>query len=180
MNTLSRRGALSGIAAATALGSAANSAVNFGIIGTGERGRVVGSMMARDGRARLAAICDIFPDRIELARTQIPGADDVKAYANLHELLALRSIDAVLIATPVFLHPEHFEAAVKAGKHIYCEKPAGADVTGVNRLLRAAETARLEQSLVFGFQQRFSPEYIAAEKMIRSGLAGEPMQMVSY
>ena len=180
MNTISRRGALSGIASATALGSAANSAVNFGIIGTGERGRVVGSTMTRDARARLGAICDIFPDRIELARTQVPGADDVRTYANLHELLAQRSIDAVLIATPVFLHPEHFEAAVKAGKHIFCEKPAGADVAGVKRLLRAAETARPTQSLVFGFQQRFSPEYIAAEKMIRSGLAGEPMQMVSY
>ena len=180
MIIISRRGALGGIAAATAFGSKAHSAVNFGIIGTGERGRVVGSMMARDPRARLAAICDIFPDRLELARTQIPGADDVKAYADLNELLAQRSIDAVLIATPVFLHPEHFELAVKAGKHIFCEKPAGADVAGVKRLLRAAESAATSQSLLFGFQQRFSPEYIAAEKMIRSGLAGELMQMTSY
>ena len=44
MNAISRRGALSGIAAATAFGSKANSAVNFGIIGTGERGRVVGNL----------------------------------------------------------------------------------------------------------------------------------------
>ena len=177
---ISRRGALSGIAAATALGAKANSAVNFGIIGTGERGRVVGSMMARDPRAKLTAICDIFPDRLDLARTQVPGADDVKAYENLNELLAQRSIDAVLIATPVFLHPEHFEAAVKAGKHVFCEKPAGAGVAGVKRLLAAAGSAAPSQTLMFGFQQRFSPEYIAAEKMIRSGLAGELMQMVSY
>lgn len=180
MNTFSRRSALSGIAAATAFGSKANSAVSFGIIGTGERGRVVGSMMARDSRARLAAICDIFPDRIEAARTQVPGADDVKAYEDLHELLAQRSLDAVLIATPVFLHPEHFEAAVKAGKHIFCEKPAGVDAAGVLRLLRAAAAAAPSQSMLFGFQQRFSPEYSAADKMIRAGLAGELTQMMSH
>ena len=117
MKAISRRSALTGIAAATAFGSKANSAVNFGIIGTGERGRVVGSMMARDARARLTAICDIFPDRLDLAKTQVPGADDVKSYEDLRELLAQRSIDAVLIATPVFLHPEHFELAVKAGTY---------------------------------------------------------------
>lgn len=180
MIPLSRRSALSGIAAATAFGSRANSAVNFGIIGTGERGRVVGSMMTRDRRARLSAICDIFPDRLDAARTQVPGADDAKAFGDLNELLAQPSIDAVLIATPVFLHPEHFEAAVKAGKHVYCEKPAGADVAGVKRLLAAAGNADPSRSLVFGFQQRFSPEYIAAERMIRSGSAGDLTQMVSY
>ncbi len=180
MSLLTRRSALAGITSSMAFGAKANSKVSFGIIGTGERGRVVGSMMARDPRGRLMAICDVFPDRLDLARTQVPGADEVKSFGDYRELLVQHSLDAVLIATPVFLHPEHFAAAVKAGKHVYCEKPAGADVAGVKRLLRAAEAASPAQSLAFGFQQRFSPEYIAAEQMIRSGAAGDLTQMSSF
>ena len=184
MQTLSRRGALAGAAAIissrTALGSEANSAVSFGIIGTGGRGTYVGTVMTQDPRARLAAICDLYPDRIDMAKTKIPGADKVPAHRDYRELLADKGIDAVLISTPVFLHPEHFEAAVKAGKHIYCEKPAGADVAGVKRLMRAAGNADKSKTMQFGFQQRFSPEYLAAEKMIRNGELGDMTLMISY
>ena len=79
----------------------------------------------------------------------------------------------------MFLHPEHFEAAVAAGKHVYCEKPAGADVAGVRRVERAARAARPSQHLVFGFQQRYSPEYLAAEEVIASGRLGELLFMES-
>src|ERR1700726_3492082 len=97
-----------------AFGSQANSAVSFGIIGTGGRGRYVGGHMARDPRARLTAICDIFPDRIDLAKTEIPEAARAHVYRTHEELLARPDIDAVLITTPVFRHPEHFEAAARA------------------------------------------------------------------
>src|SRR5262249_50184648 len=147
----------------TAFSYQANSKVSFGIIGTGGRGTYVGTHMTRDPNAKLVAICDIYPDKIDLAKTMIPGADAARAYRDLNELLAQSDIDAVLITTPVFLHPAHFEAAVKAKKHIYCEKPAGADVAGVKRLLRAAEAADKSKSLAFGFQQRWSPEYLKAE-----------------
>ena len=50
-------------------------------------------------------------------------------------------MDAVMIATPVYLHPEHFEAAVKSGKHIYIEKPAGMDVAGCKRVMKASDSA---------------------------------------
>lgn len=184
---LTRRQALAGAAAnlmilkpGIAFGSQANSAVSFGIIGAGGRGRYVGGHMARDPRARLTAICDIFPDRIDLAKTQIPGAATAGAYRSHEELLAQPDIDAVLIATPVFLHPEHFAAAARACKHIYCEKPAGADVAGVKRLLAAAGTADPSKTVQFGFQQRFSPEYLAAEKILRAGKIGPLSAMMSY
>ncbi len=187
MAVISRRRALAGAAAnlmilpsETVFGSQANSAVSFGIIGTGGRGRYVGTHMARDPRARLTAICDVFPDRIDLAKTQVPGADKARAFRDYRDLLAQSDVDAVLIATPVFLHPEHFEAAAAAGKHIYCEKPAGADVAGVKRLMRAAEKADRSKTLAFGFQQRFSPEYLAAERILREGKIGKMTLMLSY
>ena len=187
MAHFSRRDALAGVAAnlllvksRTAFGSDANSAVSFGIIGTGGRGTYVGAHMAHDPRARVGAICDIYPDRIDKARTNIPGADKARVYRDYRELLAARDIDAVLITTPVFLHPVHFEAAVEARKHIYCEKPAGADVAGVKRLQRAGDHADRTKTIQFGFQQRFSKEYLKAMEILRSGKAGTLSMMESY
>jgi len=162
---------------ATAVGFQANSTVAVGIIGTGGRGRFVGALFAGDRRARIAALCDIFDDQIERARAQIPGTEKARVYRDYRELLTQPDIDAVLIATPVFLHPEHFEAAVRARKHIYCEKPAAADVAGVKRLLRAARQADPSKHVVFGFQNRYSPEYKAAEKIVSSGQLGELLFM---
>lgn len=65
----------------------------------------------KDPRTRLAAICDIRPERLDLAMTQTPAADKAKSYKDARQLLARPEIDAVLIATPVYLHPEHFELA---------------------------------------------------------------------
>lgn len=186
MDGINRRNALAGTAGVllvrpeTAFGSQANSAVTFGIIGTGGRGRYVGTHMARDPRARLGAVCDLFPDRIDLAKTQVPGADRARVYKDHQDLLAQPDLDAVLIATPVFLHPEHFEAAVQANKHIYCEKPAGAGVQGVKRFLRAGARADKSRTVQFGFQQRFSPEYRKAEAILREGKIGRLSLMMTY
>ncbi|MCI0436644.1 MAG: Gfo/Idh/MocA family oxidoreductase, partial [Gemmatimonadetes bacterium] len=109
-------------------GSAANSAVTIGVIGSGGRGTHDAGLVAKNSGARVVALCDLVDDRIGRARQAIP-APDAKAYKNYHDLLA-SDVDAVIIATPVHLHPEHFEAAVKAGKHIYIEKPASVDVAG--------------------------------------------------
>jgi predicted dehydrogenase len=186
MPRISRRQAIIGSAAPlvvapqTAFGTQANSAVSFGIIGTGGRGRYVGTFMAKDPNARLAAICDKYPDRIDLGKTEIPGGDKVPAFRDYQELLGRADIDAVLIATPVFLHPEHFEAAVKSDKHIYCEKPAGSDVAGCKRLLRAGERANKSKTIQFGYQQRFSPEYLRAMSLLKGGRIGDMKLMMSY
>ncbi|HWQ54750.1 MAG TPA: Gfo/Idh/MocA family oxidoreductase, partial [Bryobacteraceae bacterium] len=140
----------------------------------------VGGHMAADKRTRLTAICDVFPDRIDRAKTQLAGADKARVYRNYKELLALKDLDVVLIASPVFLHPEHFEAAVASGKHIYCEKPAGADVAGVKRLMRAGERADRSKTIQFGYQQRFSPEYLSAQKILREGRIGPLTMMTSF
>ncbi|MBI1790887.1 MAG: Gfo/Idh/MocA family oxidoreductase [Acidobacteria bacterium] len=86
---------------AIARGSRANSAVSFGIIGTGGRGQYVGGIFARDSRVRLNAICDIYPDRIDAAKSRIPTAATARVFRDYRELLAQSDIDAVLIATPV-------------------------------------------------------------------------------
>ena len=108
--------------------TAANSAVTVGLIGAGGRGTFDAGLLVNIENAQLVALCDIYDDRIERLKKSLP-LKDLKVYKDYRELLA-SDVDAVIIATPVFLHPEHFEAAVKAGKNIYIEKPAGLDVEG--------------------------------------------------
>lgn len=181
MHRISRRQALSGAGAGFGIAkiarAQANSAVTIGIIGTGGRGRFDLGLFAKDGRARIVALCDISSEAIDKTKTAVPGTERARVYKDYHDLLADPALDAVVIATPVFLHPEHFEAAVKARKHIYVEKPAGADVAGVKRLLAAAQQADKSKHIVFGFQNRYSPEYHTAEEIVRTGKLGELLMM---
>lgn len=177
MNEISRRrlfqsAALAPLAAVR--GSAANSAVTVGLIGSGGRGTFDAGLLVKNTQARLVAICDIFDDRLQKAAKAIP-APDAKQYKDLHELLA-SDVDAVIIATPVFLHPEHFEAAVKAKKHIYIEKPAGLDVEGCKRVIRIADSADRSLNITFGFQQRHGQVYLKAKQLLDSGVIG-PIRM---
>ncbi|MGD0778699.1 MAG: Gfo/Idh/MocA family oxidoreductase [Candidatus Solibacter sp.] len=155
-------------------GTAANSAVKVGLIGSGGRGTFDAGLLVKNTPARLVAICDIFDDRLKKAALAIP-APDAKQYKNMNELLA-SDVDAVIIATPVFLHPEHFEAAIKAGKHIYIEKPAGVDVDGCKRVIRAADSADRRLNITFGFQQRHGQVYLKAKQLLDSGAIG-PIRM---
>src|SRR3712207_6606583 len=100
-------------------GSAANSAVKIGLIGSGSRGTNDARTLAKDPRVKIASLCDVFDEELEQAKTKIPAPDAI-TFKDYKDLLA-SDVDAVVIATPVFLHPEHFDAAVKAGKHIYIE-----------------------------------------------------------
>jgi myo-inositol 2-dehydrogenase/D-chiro-inositol 1-dehydrogenase len=151
-------------------GTAANSAVKVGLIGSGGRGTFDASILVKNPKARLTALCDIFDDRIESARQKIP-VENPKVFQNYHDLLA-SDVDAVIIATPVFLHPDHLEAAVKAKKHIYIEKPAGVDAEGCRRVIHAADSADRSLNITFGFQQRYGPGYLKAKKLADSGAIG--------
>ena len=171
---LSRRNLIAGAAIVpfgAVRGSQANSAVKVGLIGVGGRGTFDASLLVKDPNARLVALCDIFDDRIESGKKNIPIANP-KVYKNYKELLA-SDVDAVIIATPVFLHPEHFEAAVKAGKHIYIEKPAGVDVAGCKRVMQAADAADRKLNITFGFQQRYAPVYQKAKAFLDAGSIGQ-------
>jgi myo-inositol 2-dehydrogenase/D-chiro-inositol 1-dehydrogenase len=182
-----RREAVAGIAAnlmivspRVAFGYQANSAVTIGILGTGNRGRYDANFLAKDARTKIVALCDLYPDQIDQAKTDIPAVNDAKPYKRYQDVLNEPGIDAVVITAPVYLHPEFFEAAVNAHKHIYCEKPAGASVVGVKRLMAAARRMDKAKHNQFGFQQRYSPEYLTAEQIVRSGKIGEISLMRSH
>jgi len=178
--SLSRRNLLRGGAAAGTFfvlppeavrGSQANTKISVGLIGSGDRGSYDASIVQADPRARVTALCDLFDDQIERAIPRIK-AENPAVYKDFERLLA-SSVDAVLIATPVFEHPRMLEAAVQARKHIYCEKPAGANVEGCRQVIAASRRADPKKCLMFGFQQRYGPVYVEAYKALRNGDIGE-------
>src|SRR4029077_6413753 len=142
-----------------------------GVLGTGSRGTFVSTMMAKNTPARIVALCDLFPEKMEQAKKTI-GVADPKLYKDFQQMLA-SDIDAIIIATPVFLHAEHFEAAVKAGKHIYIEKPASMDVEGCKRVMKAADGADRKLNITFGFQRRYGQVYLNAKQFLDSGGIGK-------
>ncbi|MCU0227579.1 MAG: Gfo/Idh/MocA family oxidoreductase [Bryobacterales bacterium] len=153
----------------TALGSQANSALSVGLIGTGGRGMYVSGIFAKNEFAKVTAICDIYPDRIAAGRAKYSGASEF----NDHRKLLDSKVDAVLIATPAFLHAEHLEAAILAKKHIYCEKPMGVNVADCHRVLRACQKADPNRRISVGFQQRYGKDYKEAWRLVNSGEIGK-------
>jgi myo-inositol 2-dehydrogenase/D-chiro-inositol 1-dehydrogenase len=151
-------------------GSAANGAVTVGLLGAGTRGPFVAGMMAKNTPAKVVALCDLFEENMRKAKAVI-GLDNPRMYKDFHQMLA-SDIDAIIIATPVFLHAEHFEAAIKSGKHIYLEKPASVDVAGCKRIMRAADSADRKLNIVFGFQRRYAQVYRKAKALADSGAIG--------
>src|SRR5688500_11901476 len=146
-------------------GAQANSALTLGLIGAGGRGMYVSGLFAKNEFLRVTAVCDIYEDRLAEARGKYTG---VKEFKNYKDLLA-SDVDAVLIATPAYLHPEHFEAAVNARKHIFCEKPVGVDAKGVQRVVNAAKRADPTKRISVDFQQRYGKDYRKAYEIVKSG-----------
>jgi predicted dehydrogenase len=173
---LSRRG-LFGAGAFTILspalvrGTQANSKISLGLIGSGNRGTYDATIVHSDPRARVTALCDLFDDRIEMAKAKLK-LENPATYTDYEKLLA-SDVDAVLIATPPFEHPKHLEAAIQARKHVYCEKPMGVDVAGVKRAIAAGKKADPKKCISVGFQQRYGPVYLEAYKRIQAGQIGE-------
>ncbi|MFB3829805.1 MAG: Gfo/Idh/MocA family protein [Bryobacteraceae bacterium] len=149
-------------------GSQANSALSVGLIGCGRRGTAISGIFAKNEFAKIAAICDIYEDQLSAAAQKFSGA---RQFKDMHALLA-SDVDAVYIATPPYLHPEHFEAAVKARKHIFMEKPAGVDPAGCRRVIAAAKKADPKKRISVDYQQRYGKDYRKVYDVVKSGELG--------
>lgn len=174
MAEMTRRNALRAAALVSAQavrGTAQNSKVEVGLVGAGSRGSYTARMVQQDARAEIVAVADVVPEQVSAAKEKI-GAPGARAYGSIDELLASK-VDAVLIATPCYLHPDHLEAAIRAGKHIYLEKPAAVDVAGAKRVMRLADGADRKLNLSFGFQQRYGGVYVKAKEMLERGGIGK-------
>src|SRR5215207_2636524 len=107
--------------------------IRVGIIGGGWPGQTHAKGYASAGGFKVAAIADLIPSRREKFLSEHPGA---KQYADAHELLDDETIDAVSVCLPNYLHAPTTIAALKAGKHVMCEKPPALNVKEVRQVER--------------------------------------------
>ena len=145
--------------------------VHIGLIGLGRMGQVHARVLARQvERARLVAIADVERERARLAADRL-GVPDW--YDNPADLLARSDIHAVYIVTPSHTHAELVEAAARAGKDIFCEKPLALTLADTDRAIAAAAQAGVR--LQVGFMRRSQPDYLRLKSAIQSGALGRPV-----
>jgi predicted dehydrogenase len=165
----------------TVRGSAANSAVRVGLIGCGHRGSTHAANINKYTDARIVALADLYQDQLDRARQRFSDASITfvgpKAY---QQMVESKDVDAVVIATPAYFHPEHLAAAVAAGKHVYCEKPVAVDVFGAHQVLEIGKKAEGKVSLDVGFQIRSAPPFVELVNRIHAGALGQIVTGAAY
>ena len=142
----------------------------LGIIGLGNMGyghiRNIAAGLVPE--VEVAAICDIDPSKLDRASLSLPKA---ARYADAEKMMDEAKLDAVLIATPHYLHPVYAIEAFKRGLNVLTEKPAGVYTKAVREMNEAAE----KSGKVFGimYNQRTNPVYQKLRDLIQSGELGE-------
>jgi predicted dehydrogenase len=153
---------------ASAQTPAASDAIHVALIGAGAQGRVlINAALAIPG-IRFRAVCDIWKYRRRASQYYLKTyGHETNDYADYQEMLAQeKDLQAVIVATPDFVHAEHTNACLKAGLHVYCEKMMSNSLDGAKSMVRTMrETKKLLQ---IGYQRRSNPRYLLAlEKLLR-------------
>ncbi len=147
------------------------SRLRVGIAGLGRLGRRHATMLARQiAGAELVAACSPVVDELAWARDTLGVAHMFGDYA---QMLAHPGLDAVFLVTPTTLHADQIIAALKAGKHVFSEKPLALDLADCLRVEHeAARHPKLK--VMIGFVRRFDPHYRDAQAKIGAGAIGRP------
>ncbi|MFP5210111.1 MAG: Gfo/Idh/MocA family protein [Acidobacteriota bacterium] len=175
-----------------AFGYQANSAVRLGLLGCGSRGTHVATSFSQNTTAQVVALADLFPDQLKaghehfnqvnaaLGRAAIDSKLLFRGPHAFEQLAASPDVDLIQISTPPFFHVQHLEAAVAAGKHVYCEKPVGVDVRQARQALEIAKRVKPTQSVDIGFECRSAPPIAAIAERIKGGALGQIASITSY
>ena len=149
-------------------------ALALGAIGCGARGNWIADLFQKHGKYRYVACADYFQDRADAfgKKYEVPPAarfTSLFAYKRLLE----QKLDAVVIETPPYFHPEHAAAAVDAGKHVFTAKPIAIDVPGCLTIGQSGKKAR-EKKLVFlvDFQTRANEAFRETARRVHAGQIG--------
>jgi myo-inositol 2-dehydrogenase/D-chiro-inositol 1-dehydrogenase len=173
-------------------GTGANSALRAGLLGCGGRGTADTTYLIDTGKARLVALADLFQDKLDQAKAHFDKHQQTKGYAPVEQSLMFRGpkayeeianckdVDVIVIATPPYFHPQHLDAVVTAGKHVYCEKPVAVDPQGCTSVLDSGRRAQGRLSLEVGFQLRNAPSYVEQVKRIQQGALGNIVSVAGH
>jgi myo-inositol 2-dehydrogenase/D-chiro-inositol 1-dehydrogenase len=160
--------------AQTALTATKNSALEVGLIGCGGRGNHDASNFRKFANCRITALSDPFDDRLDTTKQRFQSHSP-KTFQGLYSYKELlqTNVDAVIITSPPYFHPEHFSAAVESKKHVYLEKPVSTDTAGAKQVLEAGKQGNGTLTMMVGFQSRFKPDLAEAVQRVHEGAIGE-------
>lgn len=178
----SRRAFLAGTAATftiigsgLARGTSANATVTLGLIGAGGRGGWIADLFQQTGKYKVVALADYFDDRAQPVGEKL-GVPQAKRFTTLsgYKRVLEEEVDAAVIETPPYFHPQQAADAVAAGKHVFLAKPVAVDVPGCQTVAESGQKAS-EQKKVFlvDFQTRVDPFYVETLKRVHTGAIGK-------
>ena len=165
--------------------------IRLGLIGCGGRGTgAAGQALdtnSESNRVKLTAVADPFKFRADNALKELKNKHkdnvDAKAFIGVDgykEVLA-SDVDMVILTSPPGFRPLHFEAAVKAGKHVFMEKPVATDAPGVRRVLEANKIAKDRKlAVAVGLQRHHQSDYKSTIKMLKEGAIGDIILTRAY
>lgn len=153
-----------------------------GLIGCGSRGTgAAGQFLSAGPNLELTALGDLFQDKIDDTRQELKDKEGFKVTDencflgfDAFEKVIDSGVDVIILATPPVFRPGHFDAAVKARKHVFMEKPVCVDPVGARSIL--ATTKRAEElglSVVAGTQRRHQRDYLKTYEQILNGAIGD-------
>src|SRR6266851_231278 len=157
-----------------AAGRTAAPSVGAGLIGYGAIAQAHAASIVATPGLSLAAVCDVSEERRGLAAREW----SVRTHARIEDLLDDAAVGLVVVGTPPSIHADSVMAALRAGKHVVCEKPFALRVEEVDRMMDAAAARDLVLTV---FQsRRWDPDYMALREVVRSGRIGEAFYMESF
>jgi len=147
--------------------------INVGIIGTGFIGELHIESLRRLGNVNVLALAELNE---EIAKYKSNTLFIPKYYSNFRELILDDDIEVIHIATPNYLHYSQTEFAIKANKHVICEKPLGLDSNETRKLVELAKESKKVNAVMFNF--RFFPLVKVMHNMIKTGELGKLYSIV--
>ncbi len=142
----------------------ANAKLNLGIIGVAHQGQYDLSNVASEN---IVALCDVDDSFLAAAKQKFPAA---KTYHDFRRLLDQKDIDAVVIATPDHTHAVATAAALRSGRHVYCEKPLTRTISECRRVTELARQHKLITQI--GTQIHAGENYHQVVGLIQQGAIG--------
>jgi predicted dehydrogenase len=150
--------------------------INIGIIGCGNRGTgIINILNGMSNYFGIKVLCDVLDFRMSEANKLVSSAS-VKETKDYHSLLEDKTVDAVIIATPLNLHFPMAVDALKAGKHVYLEKTMTYTIDEVIQLVKISHQYS-SQVLQIGHQLPYTPLYRRVKEMINNGYLGKITQI---
>ena len=173
--------------------AAGSDEIRVGFVGCGNRGTgACREALSVKSPVKLVAMGDLFPERLETSLKNLSKYDELRVRIDVprerrftgfdaYQKVIDAGVDVVLLTAPPHFRPIHYAAAVRAGKHVFLEKPFCVDGAGYRQFVAANESAKTQRlSVVAGLQRRHQQNYIDGIKRIHDGAIGKVLFVRTY